>query len=168
MRKSKGFGLRMNVITMTVGLAAGCAARLAADDAEPIAWYKMDAITQSGGARRIADTSGNNRELALGEGCWLTNGVAEPGLWFDGTAAAWSSFACPALGSRTVSMLFRREQGNGPIYEGQPVTYPYIFCDASTMRVHFDTGNNNTTVYVTSRAIGMRAERGDLRVQVLP
>lgn len=121
-----------------------------ADEPATLAWYAMDEIIQESGARRITDASGNGRNLTLGDGCWLTNGIAGPGLFFDGTADAWSSFAGPAMGSRTVSMLFRREHGNGPLLEGQS-TYPYIIDTFSTMRIHFATANDSVTVYVTSQ-----------------
>ncbi|MDA3923668.1 MAG: hypothetical protein PF904_03100 [Kiritimatiellae bacterium] len=110
----------------------------------------MDEVTQDG---KIPDATTNNIDLTLGSGCWLTNGIAGSALHFNGTADAWSSFFGPAMGSRTVSLLFRREEENGPLYEGKPDTYPYIIAELSTMRIHFATANDINLVYVAGRPL---------------
>jgi len=138
---------------MTAMLLSGLgAARLIADDASLAAWYKMDEVALVNGVRKIADASGNGRDLTLGSGCSLTNGVAGPGLCFDGTANAWATFSTPALGNRTVSLLFWREQGNGPLLEGQ-TTYPYVIASLSTMNIHFYTTTDGCLAYVTGRPV---------------
>jgi len=122
-------------------------------DESLVAWYKMDGITQAGAVRTIEDSTTNNLDLTLSSGCWLTNGIAGSALHFNGTADAWSTFYGPALGNRTVSLLFRREQENGPIYEGAAATYPYLLSDLSTMRIHFATANDVNLVYVANRPL---------------
>ncbi len=146
----KRTGLRL----IAVLLSCVGAGRLFADDESLVTWYKMDEIVQADSLRTIADASGNSRDLTLGDGCWLTNGIAGPGLHFDGTAEAWSSFASPELGNRTVSLLFWREKGNGPLLEGEDPTYPYLIDSLSTMKIHFSTVNDNTTTYVAVTALG--------------
>lgn len=145
-RISRVLGSLMTVVV----LASACAVQLFAADESLVAWYKMEEVVQSAGARTIADASGNSRDLTLGDGCWLTNGIAGPGLHFDGTANAWSSLSSPALGNRTVSLLFWREKANGPLLEGQ-VTYPYLVTSVSTLNIHLYTSNDNTALYVAGR-----------------
>ena len=57
-------------------LASFGAAKLFAQDESLAAWYKMEEVVQSGSVRKVADASGNSRDLTLGAGCWLTNGIA--------------------------------------------------------------------------------------------
>lgn len=129
-------------------------------DGNLAAWYKMDEIVEFGGVRKIADASGNSRDLTLGSGCWLTNGLAGAALHFNGTADAWSTFSSPALGNRTVSLLFRREESNGPIYYGElyeygnKVTFPYVIDSLSGMRVHLRTNTDNNRVFVGNGDLG--------------
>lgn len=147
---------RMCGVSALAALVLPClgTARLIADDDSLAAWYKMDAIVLDNGGRKIADASGNGRDLTLGSGCSLTNGVAGPGLSFDGSANAWATFPAPALGSRTVSLLFWREQGNGPLLEGQ-TTYPYVIASLSTMNIHFYTTTDGCMAYVTGRPVAL-------------
>ncbi len=128
------------------------AERLIAEDESLAAWYRMDEVVLANGLRKIADASGNGRDLTLGDGCRLTNGIAGSGLHFDGTANAWSTLTTPALGNRTVSMLFCREQGNGPLLEGQ-TTYPYVIASLSTMNLHLYTTTDGCLAYVTGRPV---------------
>ena len=116
-----------------------------------IAWWTMDEVVEDGGAFKIADSSTNNLDLTLNSGCWLTNGIAGPALHFNGTSDAWATFAGPALGSRTVSLLFRREEENGPIYPDGVSTWPYILTDLSTMRIHIATAADSCLVYVANK-----------------
>lgn len=147
-RNMKRTGLFLTVVLLSC-VGAG---RLFADDESLAAWYKMEEIVQSGGVRKMADASGSNRDLTLGDGCWLTNGIAGPALHFDGTANAWSTFSSPAMGSRTVSVMFRRKEGNGPLLEGA-TTYPYMITDLSKMNIHFATANDVNLVYVAGRPL---------------
>ena len=151
MTKSKKSMFWTNMVTAVLLSFIGVS-RLFAEDESLVTWYKMDEIVQANGVRKIADASGHNRDLTLGNGCWLTNGIAGPGLYFDGTANAWSSLTTPALGNRTVSMLLRREQGNGPLLEGQN-TYPYIIVSLSTMNIHVYTADDGCLAYVTGRPV---------------
>ena len=120
-----------------------------ADDPAPIVWFTMDEVAEAGGVRKIADASGNGRDLTLGGGCWLTNGTGRAStLFFNGTTAAFGTFASPKMDSRTVSMLFRKELDNGPQYEPGTNTYPYILSALSKqMRIHTGTIPNATTGY---------------------
>lgn len=53
---------RRGLFLATIWLSCVGASRVSADDEALVAWYKMDEVTQSGGVRKIADASGNNRE----------------------------------------------------------------------------------------------------------
>ena len=112
------------------------------------AWWTMDEVDQNG---KIADATTNGLDLTLGSGCWITNGITGPALHFNGTADAWSNFSGPAMGSRTVSLLFRRDVENGPIYPQGVSTWPYIITALSTMNIHLATANDSNLVYVKGR-----------------
>ncbi len=131
-----------------------------ADDAVPIIWYKMDAVVESDGQRTIEDATGNGHTLTLGSGCYLTNGLAGPALWYDGTSNAFGRVSGVALSSRTISFLFWREVENGPIYQsalynyGATGTYPYVFEGFSGQRCHLHTDetSSSTTYYASGDA----------------
>ena len=111
---------------------------------EPIVWYDMESLVDG----KVADKSGNGRDLTLGAGATLTNscgGATGNALFFDGTRSAYSSFQSPALGSRTVSFWFRRECGAGPI--GSDNTYPYLIYNLSSLKMNLanEANINNET-----------------------
>ncbi len=152
---------KRNVIVKMLSFVALATAGLVvpvfgADDVVPIIWYKMDAVVESDGQRTIEDATGNGHTLTLGSGCYLTNGLAGPALWYDGTSNAFGRVSGVALSSRTISFLFWREVENGPIYQselyeyGAKTTWPYVFEGLSGQRCHLDTskGSSSATYYL--------------------
>ena len=56
--------------TMMLGLIMVAFAAVMADMPDPVAMWRMDALTADG---KIADVSGNGRALTLGGDCYITN-----------------------------------------------------------------------------------------------
>ncbi|MBR0504627.1 MAG: hypothetical protein IJJ84_04415 [Kiritimatiellae bacterium] len=132
-------GRKAYAALLACGLASVC---WATDLPAPIIWWDMEAVSNG----KIADKSGNGRDLTLGAGASLTNGCGGAtgyALFFAGQKNTWATFPCPALGSRTISFWYRRERGSGPISNGEGNTYPYLITNLSTMRMHFANAADN-------------------------
>ena len=124
----------------------------AADIPDPIIWWDMEAVSNG----KIADRSGNGRDLTLGAGASLTNdyyGVNRNVLFFNGTKSAYASFNAPAFsGSRSVSFWICREPTGGPWRDENSSNnlYPYALF-WRPIRLHFyndgNNGNHNMAVY---------------------
>ena len=132
-------GRKAYAALLACGLAPIC---WAADIPDPVIWYDMESVANG----KIADKSGNGRDLTLGDGVSLTNGcggAAGHALFFEGQTTTWAKFSSPALGSRTIAFWYRRERGSGPISNAAGNTYPYLIANLSTIRMHFANATDN-------------------------
>ena len=124
-----------------VSVSAGFSA-WAVDLPDPVIWWDMEAVSNG----KVADKSGNGRDLTLGAGVSLTNGCGGAtghALFFEGQTTTWAQFSSPALGSRTIAFWYRRERGSGPISNAAGNTYPYLIANLSTIRMHFANATDN-------------------------
>jgi len=101
----------------------------------PVAWWKMDKIENG----KVADASGNGRDLTVGSDCRLADaphsvGCSRPSLYMPGTLDTWAAFECPALESFTVAMWIRRAPGDGPLADSVNIL-PYLLNGLSGMNV---------------------------------
>ena len=113
----------------------------AADLPAPIIWWDMEAVSNG----KIADRSGNGRDLTLSTGASLTNGFGganSSALFIDGTRSGYATFSSPALGSRTIAYWIRRCVGAGPIGWAGGNTYPYVFTGFSSLSMHFSNNSD--------------------------
>lgn len=124
MRKSENTIFHVHFSSPTaMGTAQRCVLFLAfslafaatAENSGPIAWWKMEAIENG----KIHDASGNGRDLTVAAGVTTTNGLNGNGIWYDGTANAYSTFSCPAMTSRTVCVCFYPPSGSRPWVAGK-------------------------------------------------
>ena len=128
--------VRCALVAATCGLASFCSATAIPD---PVIWYDMESVVNG----KVPDKSGNGRDMTLGPGATLTNGcggATGTALFFDGTTSAYSTFQCPALGSRTVAFWFRRGLGAGPIGSANP--FPYLIKDLSSLQINLANATN--------------------------
>ena len=118
---------KIAVIAMFAALVS-CAVELP----DPIVRFAMDAVVDG----KIADISGNGRDMTLGASLYLTNGptAGSSALYYDGTTDAWATFPCPALATRTVAFWMYREATDGPI-DASVNKFPYFLSGLSTMRL---------------------------------
>ena len=128
--------VRCALVAATCGFVSLCSATAIPD---PVIWYDMEAVVNG----KVPDKSGNGRDMTLGSGATLTNGcggATGTALFFDGTRSAYSTFQCPALGSRTVAFWFRRELGAGSI--GSANSFPYLIKDLSSLQINLANASN--------------------------
>ena len=103
---------------------------------DPVVWFDMESASNG----KVVDRSGNGHDLTLESGAVLTNGcggASGNALFFKGSKTSSASFACPALGSRTVSFWFRRGKGSGELTYDEGNTFPYLMTDMSSFCIHF-------------------------------
>ena len=101
--------MKAKVITYAA-LFFGAMAAAAATD--PVAWWQMDKIENG----KVADASGNGRDLTVGADCFISNSVhlldsQFSTLYYPGTTGAWASCSCPALTNRTLVLWLNRDAG---------------------------------------------------------
>ncbi len=124
--------MKANVILYTAffGIIATSAAT------NPIAWWKMDKIENG----KVADASGNGRDLTVGADCFISNSVhllesEFSTLYYPGTTGSWASFSCPALTNRTIVFwLYREASGWGPL-DAEVNCIPYLCHQLSSMEM---------------------------------
>ena len=131
-------GRKACVALLACGLASVC---WAVDLPDPVIWWDMEAVSNG----KIADRSGNGRDLTLSTGASLTNGFGganSSALFIDGTKSGYATFSSPALGSRTIAYWIRRCVGAGPIGWAGGNTYPYVFTGFSSLSMHFSNNSD--------------------------
>ena len=131
-------GMKSLAAVIALGASALC---VAANLPDPIIWWDMEAVSNG----KIADRSGNGRDLTLSTGASLTNGFGganTSALFIDGTKNGYATFSSPALGSRTIAYWIRRCVGAGPIGWAGGNTYPYVFTGFSSLSMHFSNNSD--------------------------
>ena len=131
-------GRKAYAALLACGLASVC---WAVDLPDPVIWWDMEAVSNG----KIADRSGNGRDLTLSTGASLTNGFGganTSALFIDGTKSGYATFSSPALGSRTIAYWIRRCVGAGPIGWAGGNTYPYVFTGFSSLSMHFSNNSD--------------------------
>ena len=121
-------------LSVILGVCSFCSTGATLPD--PVVWFDMESASNG----KVVDRSGNGHDLTLESGAVLTNGcggASENALFFKGSKTSSASFACPALGSRTVSFWFRRGAGSGELTYDAGNTYPYLISDLSSLRINF-------------------------------
>ncbi|MBQ6007410.1 MAG: hypothetical protein IJL17_02665 [Kiritimatiellae bacterium] len=142
-------GRKAYAALLACGLASVC---WAVDLPDPIIWWDMEAVSNG----KIADRSGNGRDLTLSTGASLTNGFGganTSALFIDGTKSGYATFSSPALGSRTIAYWIRRCVGAGPIGLAGGNTYPYVFAGFSSLSMHFSNNsdyNIDTSIFANN------------------
>ena len=102
---------------------------------DPIAWWQMDKIENG----KVADASGNGRDLTVGADCFISNTVhlldsTFSTLYYPGTTGSWASCSCPALTNRTLVLWLYREAGWGPL-DASVNSLPYLCSGVSRMNI---------------------------------
>jgi len=135
--------MKVKIITC-VALFFGTIATSAA--ADPIAWWKMDKIENN----KVADASGNGRDLTVGADCFISNTVHLAGpkfstLYYPGTTGSWASCSCPALTNRTIVLWLYRDAGWGPLDPSVNII-PYVCFGVSRMNI--SCGRSDASPYM--------------------